>query len=178
MKVLGLDISSNTGWCILEDRKLLEYGLIEYSIKSKDFPWGILQAAEENSELILEKIKSLTIDKIVIERTNLGRARDSQAFLEATHAYLMSKIKKLDFHDRIQYIDSSEWRKKMNLRLTDTDKKHNKEIKKGIKILPVKGKISKKHLSVRMVNELYNLSFKLKHNDIADSILLANSYFQ
>lgn len=28
MKILGLDIASNTGWCILDDNKLHKYGVI------------------------------------------------------------------------------------------------------------------------------------------------------
>ena len=28
MKVLGLDIASNTGWALLKDRKLAKYGML------------------------------------------------------------------------------------------------------------------------------------------------------
>jgi hypothetical protein len=40
-----------------------------------------------------------------------------------------------------------------------------------------RGKIGKKHLSVRYVNDIFGLDFKIKDNDIADSICLASSYF-
>ena len=39
-----------------------------------------------------------------------------------------------------------------------------------------RGKISKKHLAVRMVNDLYGKQLKLKDNDEADAILMGQAY--
>lgn len=58
------------------------------------------------------------------------------------------------------------------MRLTDEDKKHNKMVSKGL----VKGRLTAKHLSVRMANKIFDLELILKDNDIADSILLGHSY--
>jgi Holliday junction resolvasome RuvABC endonuclease subunit len=42
--------------------------------------------------------------------------------------------------------------------------------------LGIKGKITKKHLAIRWVNETYNLNLAMKDNDAADAIALASSY--
>ena len=63
--------------------------------------------------------------------------------------------------EKVIYRDPSHWRKIVNLRLTDEDKKHNKMVSKGL----IKGRLTAKHLSVRKVNELYNLELILKDNN-------------
>jgi len=72
----------------------------------------------------------------------------------------------------VKYVDPSHWRKIVGLKLTDEDKKHNKMVSKGL----VKGRITPKHLSVRIANSLFALELILKNNDVADSILLGHSY--
>jgi hypothetical protein len=52
------------------------------------------------------------------------------------------------------------------------DLKNNRDVKAGKK----RGKISKKHLAVRMVNEKYGKKLKLKDNDEADAILMGQAY--
>lgn len=55
MKILGLDIASNTGWCILEDGKLSKYGVIhlppEMNLVQRlnYFDMNLKQILEENS---------------------------------------------------------------------------------------------------------------------------------
>jgi hypothetical protein len=69
-------------------------------------------------------------------------------------------------------MDTSEWRKIVGLWMSKEDKKNNRQVSIGKK----RGKITKKHLSVRMVNEKFNKSLKLKDNDEADAILLGLAY--
>lgn len=182
MKVLGLDISSQTGWCVMEDGNLLQYGCLPYEIQSNEFPWGILKSAEEISDLIINKIQNTTCDKIIVERTVLGRARDSQALLESIHTLFQKKIKELDLDQKIHYIDVSLWRKKINLKLSKEDKENNKFINKAKEKVVKKngkriGKIGKKHVSVRYANEKFGLNLKLKNNNEADAINLASAFF-
>jgi hypothetical protein len=68
----------------------------------------------------------------------------------------------------LKYMDPSEWRKIVDLKLSKADKDNNKAVKKKEK----RGKITRKHLSVRMVNEKFGKSLKIKDNDEADAILL------
>ena len=135
MKVLGLDISSQTGWCVMEDGNLLQYGCLPYEIQSNEFPWGILKSAEEISDLIINKIQNTTCDKIIVERTVLGRARDSQALLESIHTLFQKKIKELDLDQKIHYIDVSLWRKKIKKIINLLIRQKRKWLRKMVKEL-------------------------------------------
>lgn len=67
MKILGLDIASNTGWCILEDSKLVKYGMI--SIPSEMNIFQRLKFFENNLAQILNENKP---DEVHIEDVILG----------------------------------------------------------------------------------------------------------
>ncbi len=179
MKILSIDASSKIGWSILEDKQLLLSGVVEVPTDDLSWPWGIFKrsnkVAEAVNELVMLNID--TIDHVIIERANSSSFRNSQNFIDWFHFAILQISVQNQWDKLIVYIDTATWRKKLNLKLTDMDKKHNKLIKKGIKTLPVKGRISKKHLSVRMANELFGLSLKLKDNDKADSMLCGYSFF-
>ncbi|MDE2425744.1 MAG: hypothetical protein KGO96_07540 [Elusimicrobia bacterium] len=87
---------------------------------------------------------------------------------------------KIDFY----LVSSSDWRKTLELRLSKDDKKNNKKVNeakrsnKSKKELGLKGKITWKHLSVRMVNELFGLNLRQKENDQSDAILLGLAYIK
>jgi chromosome segregation ATPase len=51
------------------------------------------------------------------------------------------------------------------------------KLKAELRLLQL-GKITRKHLAVRKVNELFGLNFNLDKNDIADSILLGMAYLK
>lgn len=182
--VLSLDMSSHTGWCVLKDKKLIKFGLLEIpnpNPKGK-FPINIYEWAEKNILGVIELIKNNPTDIIVIERTNLGRQRDSQSFLEYSHCLLWQQLRGLDLTSKIEYIDSTQWRKLIGLKMTDKDKENNKLITKSkqkvVKVNNIRiGRINKKHLVVRWANETFKQEFKLKHNDIADSIGVGTAYF-
>lgn len=194
MKVLGLDISTNTGWSILEgsnEPSLVQYGTISLSGTIKEYgvyPKNFITAASIVSTNILHLIDTTKPDIIVIEETNKTSSygnRYSQKILEFIHCLVILGLvsrKVLPI-----YINSSEWRKILGIHMSKNDKKNNSIINKLNKLdkiesnikkkkLNLRGKITKKHLSVKFVNETFNTSFKLKDNDIADSICLALSY--
>ncbi len=177
VRVLSLDIASSTGWAVMEDKKLLLYGLISFKIKKNEYPLGILEASQENADLIFQQILLHTdVDIIAIERTNMGRARNSQAFLEYSHAFLLAKIKDAGLIPKVSYIDTGKWRKAVGMVLTKEDKAHNKARRASKKVKG--GIISKKHLAVRMANEIFGLQLIQKNDDIADSLLIALSCFK
>ncbi len=181
MIVLSLDIASSTGFALLEDEKLLQYGLISYKIPSQNYPWGILHAAQENAAIIFKKVLLFPeAQKIIIERTNNGRARNSQHFLEYTHAFLLQKLEEANMADKIVYTDTGKWRKAVDLKLSKEDKVHNKNRRAKKKTDPSmpRGIITKKHLSVRMANKIFGLSLIQKDDDISDALLLGLSYFK
>lgn len=187
MVILSLDISSSTGWALFKEQNLINYGVIVQKHDDNSYPFGMLAWATKIVDNIVELIDNTSdIEKIIIERTNLGRQRDSQSLLESVHCILMQRVLEYGWSDKVVYIDTSQWRKTVGLKLSLEDKKQNKFIKesskKGDKVVKQNGKrigkVTKKHLSVRAVNNIFNLNLKLKENDISDAILLGFSYFQ
>lgn len=182
MKVLGLDVSTHTGWAYFVDGKLQNFGLLNVEVedfnihqgpeKSPKYPLNVYKAAEDMALLIVDKIKELHPDKVVIENTVKGRNRGSQRLLEWIHKALMDHFFELgvDF----TYMDPSEWRKVLEMRLSKEDKKNNKTVRQGKK----RGIIGKKHLSVRFANEFYDLKLKLKDENQADAICLGTAFLK
>lgn len=184
MKVLGLDLSTHTGWCLLEKTdgtpNLLQYGELSSPInnfnvndnpnKQKEYPYNILDAANRMGQYILSVVEENKPDKIIIENTVRGRNRHTQRALEFIHKSVLDKIRHRE--KDIIYMDPSEWRSILGMILSKEDKINNKEVSKGKK----RGKITKKHLSVRWVNLIYGTEFILKENDICDSVMLASAF--
>ena len=202
MKVLALDISTKTGWALLEDNRinaqpvLLNYGLINTSEevkklkKQKEYPWGFFLACAHTADELIDLITKTEAKNIVIEETNPGGRgnRYSQKILEYIHCLLILGLDKSDI--KVYYINSSEWRRALGLVLSKDDKKNNKLLKKAKDIaeatktnldktkLGIKGKVTKKHVAVRWVNERYNKDFKIKDNDTCEAICLGCAYIK
>lgn len=184
MYILGLDISSNTGWALFENENLICCGLLANPTKTYEFPWGFYSWSKNTASAIADLVfKYAHVDKIVIERTNLGRNREFQTYLEWIHGFFLLNIDKINLNEKICYVDTSQWRKKINLKLSTDQRKQNKFInvqhKNGVQNVLQNGKrigkVTSKHLSVNYVNDNYSMNFKLKHNDIADAICIALS---
>lgn len=182
MRLLALDASTKTGWALFVDGKLTESGALapvfieDFNVnkdpqKSPKYPWNVVEGAEK----VVEQINALTrlkwpLDAIVIENTNKGRNRHTQRILEFIHLELLFELRHLPL--TVSYMDTSEWRSLVQLWMTKDDLKNNRDVRAGKK----RGKISKKHLAVRTVNERYGMKLKLKDNDQADAILLGQAY--
>ena len=185
---LALDVSTKTGWSVLEQNTetkeitLKEYGVEKLPLSVKEYgvyPWNYLNASRALGEQLLNLIIKTNPDVIVIEEINKGKNRFSQKLLDFLHNQLLVSLDKYR-QDRLVppvfYINSSEWRKKLKLSLSKSDKENNKLVKKATACnvkkseLGVKGKIGKKHLSVRYVNQRWGLNLKIGENDIADSL--------
>jgi hypothetical protein len=90
----------------------------------------------------------------------------------------------------IVYLNTRDWRKTLKIQLTNEDKKSNKEVREakkratstGTKVdyskLKARGKIGKKHLAIRYVNQAFGMNLRMKEDDIADAICLVDAYFQ
>lgn len=177
MRALGLDLSSSTGFAILDKDvqgkpKLLKYGLIKPI--AKDFlveEYRYLSIAKQIGNKVRTIIDEYNPNLIYIEQSNKGKNRHSQKLIEFIHCEVLDMIKVMGLADSVVYIDTSFWRKTLNQRLSKDQRIHNKAVKEG----KVRGKITPKHLSVQWVNENYNQSFKLKDNDITDAICVATT---
>lgn len=181
MRVLSLDLSTHTGWAFFENKKLISYGVITLDIsgfdingkpeKNPQYPFNFITRAEQlASSIETNLINKYKPNFIVIENTILGRNRHAQRLLEFIH-YAVLKLESIP-RVKIIYMNPSEWRALLSLRLTKEQKKHNVEVKTQT----AKGKITKKHLSVEYINKTFGLTLRLKDNDIADAIGLASAY--
>ena len=186
MKVLGLDLSSSTGYAVIHDGALVRFGTATASDIDRNHPlpeYNQVRVARCIANRIFNVLKSETPDLIVIEQTNLGQNRNDQKGLEFIHFAMLDVIEILGMDKKIAYIDSSAWRTGIDLKLTPEQRKHNKLNSSKKRAAKVKGnrfsakkgegKITWKHLSVNWVNQNFNLNFKLSQNDMADAICLA-----
>lgn len=180
-KILALDLATTTGWALfdLKSKRLLKYGAISVENsdeiqKASPYPYNYIALAKFMAEQLVDFIKNNfdieDLDAIYIEETNGSKYVFSQKKLEFYHAFSLDLLITKVGTD-IRYIRSSAWRKTIGLRMTKEDKKHNALVSKK----KAKGRITQKHLSVRMVNELYSLSLKQKDDDIADAICLGRA---
>lgn len=179
MKILGLDISTKTGYAILASESLVRSGLISKEITSnrrstqgRVIDYVFLDMASEISDGVREHL-SPDIDFIYIEQTNQGRNRTSQKQLEFIHSAVLRSLHELGYADKVRYVDSSSWRSFLKIKLSKEDSKKNKLVKQSKE----RGKVTSKHLVVRWVNEKYNLDLLLKDNDEADAIAVATYGF-
>ncbi len=181
MRVLSLDLSTSTGWALFEDDKLTGHGRLEqvrvkdfnvnaHPNKSSAYPANLIEAAKTVAALVREQLDTYRPDHVVIENTVKGRNRHTQRILEFIHFTVLEELfaRKLPF----SYMDPSEWRSILEIRLSADDKKNNKDVKAGKK----RGKVGKKHLAIRYCNEKYGLALKVKDDDVADAICLADAY--
>jgi hypothetical protein len=179
VKTLAIDLSTKTGWALFEDGVYRTSGYLpkvtvdDFNVnndpnKSPSYPMNLIVAAEAVAAHVKRLIEDQAPDHIVIENTVRGRNRHTQRLLEFLHFCFLKTVAGRTF----TYMDPSEWRSVVELRLSKDDKKNNGLVSKGKK----RGRINKKHLAVRMVNELYSLGLKIKDNDQADAILLGLAY--
>jgi Holliday junction resolvasome RuvABC endonuclease subunit len=171
---MAIDLSTNTGWAVLENRKLLKYGLITLDISDFDingrahknpaYPYNFIDKAESFTATIRKLIDTYAPEVVILENTVLGRNRHAQRMLEFLHYSFLKNIRGASY--RLRYMDPSEWRKVLEMRMNDEQKAHNKLVKAGT----ARGKITKKHLSVQFANKTFGLSLIMKDNDMADAI--------
>jgi len=186
MKVLGLDLSSNTGFALLSEQGLISYGNVTADgvIREHRLPeYNSIYVAKAIANRLARVIIKEKPDLVIIEQTNLGRARDSQKVLEFIHFAVLEMLETLNLDSVSHYVDTSAWRGALEIKLSKEQRKHNSELSKkkrsivaaGNKVSNKKGegKITWKHLSVEWANKNFNLGLILKDNDIADAIALA-----
>ena len=182
MRVLALDASTKTGWALFIDGKLYESGALDpvyvddFNVNkdpqlSPKYPFNVIDGAR----LVARQVHDLLLmtwplDVVVVENTNKGKNRHTQRILEFIHFALLELFR--ETKQPMVYMDTSEWRKIVGLWMTKEDKKNNRDVGAGKK----RGRVTKKHLAVRTVNERYGMKLKLKDNDQADAILLGQAY--
>lgn len=200
-KLLCLDLSTTcTGWAVfdLDTKKLLDYGAIKpvkKGMSKLDYPTKQLRVMQNIAGQIMDLIYKQDgvfepplpknkLHMILIEEVNLHKSRMTGKTLDGMHWILMNMLDP-NYIDKVRYRDSdgeTGWRTRLNLRMSENDKKLNAERKKINKKLKGKDQlpiINKKHLAARYVNAQLGLGFDVDENatdnDIVDAIGLGLS---
>lgn len=176
MRVLGLDMSTKTGYSIIGESGLEGYGLVCVDRGARDgLPpnhiedYGFVADADQIAAKVGKIVAGKNFDYVYIEQTNKGRARTTQKQLEFIHFAVLRTLAILGYKEKVRYVDTSAWRSRLKVKMSKDDSKHNKLVRNRL----ARGKITTKHLAVRWANEKYGLELKLKDNDIADAIAVA-----
>jgi hypothetical protein len=199
-RVLSLDISSKTGYAVfnssLNGLKLENYGKIEKTSQpTGPYPDSYVLWAYQCFSPILQLIDQFCPDVLVIEETSKGsKNAHSQKILEYTHFLLARLIRETGIESK--YLRTEEWRRILDLRMSQADKDRNKEVrnykkkieketgKKPTVAYDINGKriglVGKKHLNVRKANELFGeylpRTLILDDEDLADALGLGAAY--
>jgi Holliday junction resolvasome RuvABC endonuclease subunit len=163
------------------DKSLHEFG---------KYPDCYRKAARHMAALIHFNVTNIDkFEVIVIEEINLGRNRYTQKLLENIHTAMLDQIESFWPHAKVVYLDSSEWRHNLGLKMTKEQKKLNAKLSKAKKLaaqtnikldkkkLGIKGKVNAKHLAVAHANTIFGLQLKMKQNDAADAICIGLAFF-
>jgi len=172
VKVLGLDISTKTGYAVIQDGVLISHGLktadkVDLPGLCEDFTF--VARARAMGEHVYKLLVQVQPDVIVIEQTNLGRSRTDQKLLEFTHFEVLRRILECEREYQVRYVDTSQWRSILQIKLSSEQRSHNRLVKAGA----ARGKVTPKHLAVAWANQTYGLELLKKDHDIADAIALA-----
>ncbi len=200
MKVLVLDISGSTGFAVFDTEnpaKPISYGVIKLDTPAKSYaahPMGYYLAAKALSAKLLSKVVETRPAVVVVEETNGARARFTQKLLEYFHfAFIDAFLQyKPDLGEEVGlfYVNTSDWRRVMDVKLTADDKRQNARLSrnkrkardKGTKLdkkaLGIRGRTTIKHVAIRRANELFGLDLIAKDDDIADALLIGAAYLK
>ena len=202
---MSIDLSLKPGWAHYRDGKLIGLGTLFLGAETRDFgtyPHSFIRCAEYVIErLFTEVINPAGAQQIVVEESNPGREVYSQKKLEFLHYALIKSAHLREIP--VVYIRTGEWRRLVEARQNAEEKRVNGKIyrskqkrnaaidadsslsdeqKKKLKAAPIKidgkvaGRRGRKHVSVRLANELFGLQLKLKDEDAADAALLGLSW--
>ncbi len=194
-RVLALDVSTKTGYALIimdsKGYKLETYGTLDQvHTPEGSYPQSFVVWAYEVYQNIEGLIEDLTPDCLVIEETSAGsKAIYTQKILEWIHFLLARFIKETSIE--ANYIMIEEWRRETGCKMNKAEKLRNKYVRDYKKKHKTKlardkngkivGLITRKHVNVRRMNELFKdqLSEPLrqKDEDQADALGLAVSYY-
>lgn len=202
MKVLVFDIAGTTGFAEFDSENPtmpVSYGVLKLDKPAKSYakhPWGYVYAAQDLASKMVAKVLETRPERIVVEETNGARSRFTQKFLEYCHLALLLQLSSENvvvtsqYRADVVYVNTSDWRRKMDVHLTPADKRQNarlsrnkrKAAERGTKLdkkaLGIKGRVTIKHVSVRVCNEIFGLGLCAKDDDIADAMLLGAAYLR
>lgn len=130
MKLLCLDLSTKSGWSVLEGENLIQYGNIISKVSgdetSSTYPMNFISMAKDLAVQVQILINQHQPSVVIIEETNKGKNRYSQKQLEFIHFAVNERISGTP----VRYLDTSEWRTLLGLSLDKGQRKVNTELNK------------------------------------------------
>jgi hypothetical protein len=198
--ILSLDVSTKTGYaCVEYDedgiKKIHDMGVLEQIPQPKGFSYPLSYVVWANIVYgtIVEKVlrKHSNASHLVVEETAKGSKDNmSQKILEFIHFQLANYVDPyIDMgsvgprehpYQTIRYFMTEEWRRITGCQQNAEEKKHNakrsrlKKKQGGTVIKDENGKrlgrVTKKHVTIRKMNEIFDLDLILKDEDIADAL--------
>lgn len=134
MKLLCLDLSTCSGWSVLIDGNLSQFGTIKHKVvgdeTSENYPMNFIEMSDGFAIDVHQLIDKYKPDVIVIEETNKGKNRFSQKQLEFIHYAVNDEIFNMSFKGKVHYLDTSEWRTLLGLSLDKDQRKMNTGLRK------------------------------------------------
>jgi hypothetical protein len=194
MNLVSLDLSTKPGWAFFEGEKLVGYGTIFPDMKPSDFgtyPVSYLGYTQYVGDKVVEKVKEFQQGKsekvqVVIEETTASRNNYSQRQIEWIHqAVCIGLLQQLDITP--SYVRVGVWRTMVNARQNVVEKKLNAEISKikkktGSNIVKINGKrvgkITRKHVAIRVFQEVFGARLPVKMNDAAEAALVGLAFIK
>jgi len=194
-RILALDMSSKTGWAVIDVAKVGEFDLVDAGTLEKisepkgRYPENYLDWSGQCISPIIDLINNFKPTELVIEETAKGSKNNmSQKIVEFIHYEMALCFDSGGIAQDMprRYFLTEEWRRIVGCLMSKDEKKQNAEVrkqrKKGIKVAKNKkgkriGIIGKKHVNVRRANEVYGLELILKDEDRADALLLAHALY-
>lgn len=191
MKLIALDVSSKSGWAVFLDGSPTHYGTLFSDKKLADFgtyPCNYIQFAIYTAERLLSEVVMQHWEpsvQVVIEETNASKNNYSQKVLEYLHFWLIKRFWELGIN--VSYVRSGEWRKAVQAKLSKEEKALNAKIRRikqqtGSKLAKIDGKVvgrkGRKHVSIRVANDLFGLNLKRNQEDTAEALLLGLGFLR
>jgi hypothetical protein len=202
---IALDLSLKPGYAIFSnDQKnkpkdwphewyLLKSGTLFQDKTHKDFgayPESYLLLANYTVNKIFKLMREEGIDEsgnfIIVEETTVGSNNYSQKILEFLHYSLINSWMNMSNVLALKYVRTGSWKAMVGAHQTKEEKSKNAKIarikkKTGAKLARGKdgkilGRVTRKHVSVRVANSIFGLKLKLKDNDTADAIGIAHAF--
>jgi Holliday junction resolvasome RuvABC endonuclease subunit len=194
--MLALDLStSSTGFAVFDrkTKKPIKHGVIKPKVPGVHklkYPEAVLAKMKSVASQVRDLVVELAPEIIVCEEVNRGIGRISQKGLDALHFFVLDYVMMVrpDLVKTWQYIDSNGrkgWRGMLGLKLSDTDKEVNANLrlknrrKKASEKSPL---IDWKVLAQRWVNVRFKKTFNVWENDTdadeVDAIALGTAWLE
>lgn len=183
---MALDLSTKTGYAVLDQEdgqtRLVAYGLERTSTDpwkaTSPYPLWCLRLAQHHAQNIRRLYLKYKPDVVVIEHIEKkGHDSAAQLTLNFIHYAVLEALVSEGVMPR--YIMPHGWRIALDQRLTKEQRaanavlsraKRSGRVKEVKKKTGIRGKVTKKHVTVQWVNDTFGTDFKIKDNDVTDAI--------